>query len=489
MSRNRTWSLAMTAALPLACDRAVAESAEPRRGPDTRAKGRERMVLAVTILASSLAFIDGSVVNVGLPAIGTSLHAGGAGLSWIVNGYLLPLSALLLTGGAMGDRYGRGRILRIGIWLFALASAACAFAPGLGWLVAARVLQGLGAALLMPNSLAILGSTFSGEARGRAVGIWAAVGAAAGALGPLAGGWLIDAVGWQSIFLINLPLAALALFLASRCLGTEAGPARPELDLPGAALASGGLGGLTYGLTLASEQGRIGVAAGVALALGLLLLLAFVLVERRAGEQAMLPLSLFGSHSFIGLNLLTLFLYGALGALVVVLPFALIEAAGYSARAAGAALFPLPVVIAVASPAMGRIAGRTGPRLALTVGPAIVAAGFLLALRISADGSYWSTTLPAVLAIALGMAVAVAPLTTAVLATVEPRYTGVASGVNSAVARAGGLVATALLGAVLSSKGAPLVAGLHVTMLVCAAACVVASLCAFVYLSPSNPAK
>jgi EmrB/QacA subfamily drug resistance transporter len=476
----------MSTALPAGCDRALAEAMAPSRPEGAPAGRQARFILATTILASSLAFIDGSVVNVGLPAIGRDLGAGGAGLAWIVNGYLLPLSALLLTGGAAGDRFGRRRLLMLGTGLFALASLLCALAPGLGWLVGARVVQGIGAALLMPNSLAILGSSFSGEARGRAIGIWAAAGAAAGALGPLAGGWLIDVGGWRSIFFINLPLAALALYLGSRCLRNEPNPAPPALDLAGAALASAGLALLTWGITVAYASHGVAGSGVAAVAIGALFLYLFLRVEQGRGDNAMLPLSLFGSRSFVGLNLLTFFLYGAFGAVLILVPFVLIQAAGYRASAAGAALFPLPTVIALASPAMGRIAGRIGPRLPLSLGPIVVAAGFLLAGRIDSGGSYWSTVLPAILVIALGMAGAVAPLTTAVLSTVDARYTGVASGFNSAVARTGGLVATALLGSVLSKQGAALVAAFHVAGIVAAVASLAAAACAFVLLEPGK---
>ncbi|MEC5215304.1 EmrB/QacA subfamily drug resistance transporter [Actimicrobium sp. GrIS 1.19] len=466
----------MTAALP-ACDRTIAVSvpvATPVRHP--------RLILATTILASSLAFIDGSVVNVGLPAIGRDLGADGACLSWIVNGYLLPLSALLLLGGAAGDRFGRRRVLVAGVALFALASLWCALAPGSGWLIAGRVLQGVGAALLMPNSLAILGATFNGEARGRAIGVWAAVGAGAGAIGPLIGGWLIDVVGWRAMFLINVPIALLALYLGMRYLHDTPNPARPTLDLKGAALASIGLASLTWGLTVASSTAGIDPGAAIALVLGAVFLVLFLIVEHGCGDDAMLPLALFSSRSFVGLNLLTFLLYGALGALFVLVPFVLIEVNGYSATEAGAALLPLPVVIALASSTMGRIAGRIGPRLPLTLGPLIVAAGFFLATRIGAGGSYWSTTLPAMLVIAIGMAAAVAPLTTAVLASVATSHTGVASGFNSAVARSGGLIATAMLGMVLAAHGAALVSGFHVAAIVAGVASAAAGLCGLILL-------
>jgi EmrB/QacA subfamily drug resistance transporter len=466
---------AVSTALPPICDRAIAEAVPAGAAVPRHA----RMVLATCILASSLAFVDGSVVNVGLPAIGASLHAGGAGLSSVINGYLLPLSALLLIGGACGDRYGRRRVLVLGIGLFALASLSCAAAPSLAWLVAGRVLQGAGAALLLPNSLAILGASFTGEARGRAVGIWAAVGAAGGAAGPLLGGWLIDAIGWRMIFLINLPIAALAVLLASRCLVNDTNPSPPALDLAGAAMATLGLAALTWGLTRAGAEG-LDRTAWAALGAGLVMLGLLLYVEKHRADNAMLPMSLFGAPGFAGLNVLTLFLYGALGALLVLLPFVLIEAAGYSATAAGAALIPLPVVIALGSPVMGRLAGKIGARGPLTLGPVVVAAGFLLATRISPGASYWTTTLPAVLVIAAGMAGAVAPLTTAVLSSVDREHTGLASGFNSAVARLGGLIATALLGAVLSSRGAALVESFHLVAIGSGFAALIAGVSGFV---------
>ncbi len=468
--------------MPFSCDRAVAAAvacAPPQQ------RGAPRVILASTILASSLAFIDGSVVNVGLPAIGRSLGADGAGLSWVINGYLLPLSALLLPGGAAGDRYGRRRLLLAGVALFALASLLCAAAPSLGWLIAGRVMQGCAAALLMPNSLAILGAGFDGEARGRAVGTWAAVGAVAGALGPLAGGELIDLAGWRTIFLINLPVAALALLLGARLPRDGPVPAARRLDVKGAALAGAGLASFTWGLTLASAGGA-GGAAMLAIAAGAAVLVLLVAVEKGAGADAMLPLALFASPSFVGLNLLTLLLYGALSALLVAVPFVLIEAGGYSATAAGAALLPLPLVIALGSASMGRVAGKIGARLPLTVAPAIVAGGFFLALRIDAGGSYWTTTLPALLLVSAGMAGAVAPLTTAVLAGVAPAHTGIASGFNSAVARLGGLVATALLGQLLSARGASLVPAFHGAMVVAGLASLVAALCAFAWVERAS---
>ena len=436
-------------------------------------------MLAATILASSLAFVDGSVVNVGLPEIGRSLVADAEALQWVVNGYLLPLSALLLLGGGAGDRFGRRRLLIIGTSLFALASLGCALAPGLAGLLAARALQGVGAAMLMPNSLAILGAAFGGEAKGRAIGVWAATGAAMGAAGPVLGGWLVDLGSWRAMFLINLPLAMAAIALAWRYVPHDEDGSGQPLDLAGGLLATVGLGALTWALTVGSSPSGWTAKALVMVFVALILLGVFVLVEKRRGDRAMMPIALFAKQTFVGLTLLTFFLYSALGGLFVLIPYVLIKAASYSATAAGAALLALPLVLSVASPLAGGFAGRFGPRLPLVVGPLVVAGGFLLALRIGASANYWTEVLPAVLVMAIGMSGAVAPLTTAILTSVDARHTGSASGFNSAVARAGGLVGTALLGSVLAAQGDQLLAGFHAAMLAGAAVCGAASASAY----------
>src|SRR6185503_5751798 len=338
--------------------------------------------------------IDGSVLNVALPAIGRAFHAGTAEVQWVVNAFALPLSALLLIGGAAGDLYGRRRVMLWGIALFTAASVLCAAAPSLAIFLAARALQGLGAAMLMPNSLAILSASFAGEARGRAVGSWAAAGAIAGALAPMFGGWLIGGVGWQAIFLINVPIAAGAILLGRLYVPESENEERPPPDWAGALLATIGLGALTWGLTSWSASDRLDAAAAVALGAGALLILAFLAVERRRGAEAMVPLGLFGARAFLGLTLFTFLLYGALGGLMLLLPYTLIEAGGYAPVTAGAALLPLPIIIALGSPPMGRLAARIGPRWPLTLGPLLVAAGFALALRIGADGDYWTSVLP-----------------------------------------------------------------------------------------------
>jgi EmrB/QacA subfamily drug resistance transporter len=460
-------------------------AAKPQAARETL---RPHWVLVTTILASSLSFVDGSVVNVGLPALGATFHATAGDLQWVINAYLLPLSALLLLGGAAGDRYGQARLLVVGTSMFGAASIGCALAPSLKGLLIGRALQGIGAALLMPNSLAILGVRFSGEARGRAIGIWAAVGAAMGAFGPLLGGGLIDTVGWRFIFLINVPLAIAAIALALVFVEDVPREDRaPALDLSGGVLATGSLGALTWALTLGSGHAGWTPQALLLLVGGAALMMGFLWVERSKEALAMMPLALFGSSSFIGLTVFTLLLYGALGALFVLVPYVLIQAARYSGAEAGAALFPFALVVGLASPLMGAVAGRLGPRAPLTIGPLVVAGGFFLLLRIGPQADYWTRVLPAMLAIALGMAGAVAPLTTAVLASVDSRHTGSASGLNSAVARAGGMVATALLGGVLGASGPALLSGFHTAAVVCALAAVAAAASAFFLLTAPPP--
>ena len=420
----------------------------------------------MSILASSLAFVDGSVLNVALPAIRSAFAAGAADVQWTVNAFTLPLTALLLLGGALGDHYGRRRLLVIGTALFALASLACALAPSLGVLLAARGGQGVGAALLLPNSLALLNASYEGDRRGAAVGIWAAAGAITAAGAPLLGGWLVAHVGWPTIFFINLPLAACAILLALTRVSESRDARAGRTDYAGAALATLGLLGLTLGMTRWSADGAPSFLASGAILVGALLFAAFLIVERHRGDRAMMPLAMFADRAFVGLNLLTFLLYGAFGAVMLLLPYVLISAAGYSPVAAGQAMLPLPILIAVASPGMGALAARLGPRLPLTLGPLTVAAGMLVALRIAPDQSYWAGAFPAISVMALGMAIAVAPLTTAVLSSVEQSHVGTASGLNSAVSRGGGLIATALLGAVLSRSGSALFVGFHGALLV-----------------------
>ena len=422
------------------------------------------------------------MLNIALPAIRESFGATTAEVQWVMNAFTLPLSALLLTGGAAGDLYGRRRTMLWGIALFTAASLLCGFAPSLEIFLAGRALQGIGAAMLMPNSLAILGAAFEGEARGKAVGTWAAVGAAAGAVAPLLGGWLIELSGWPLIFLINLPIGAAAILLGWRYVPESQNEARPSPDWPGALLATLGLGVLTWGLTQWSASGRFGTAEVATVGAGALFLLLFLWAERRRGPQAMVPLGLFGSKAFVGLTVFTFLLYGALAGLMLLLPYTLIDGAGYSPVEAGLAVLPFPILVAAGSPLMGKLAGRIGPRWPLTIGPLLVAAGYALGARIDESGSYATHVLPPILLVSAGMAILVAPLTTAVLSAVDEHHVGTASGLNSAVSRAGGLIVVALIGAVLSLDGAGLIAGLHDAAWVGAALALTSAAIAFLTL-------
>lgn len=434
------------------------------------------------ILASSLSFVDGSVLSIALPAIRNSYGAQPQEVQWVVNAYLLPLSALLLLGGALGDHYGRKLMLLVGTSIFAITSLVCALAPSMNILFAARAAQGVGAALLLPNSLALLNAAFQGEKRGRAVGIWAAAGAAAAAIAPLIGGWLVGTVGWPAIFYINLPLALAAILLALRFVSESKEAGGGRTDYAGALFATGGLGGLTYALTLWSAMRHFTPTALVALGIGVLMLAGFLWVEYRRGEKAMMPLGLFKGRCFSGLNLLTFLLYAAFGAAMLLIPYVLITSGGYSPVQAGLAMLPLPLLMTSLSPTMGGVATRTGPRIPLTVGPIIVAGGMVLSFLTSEHGSYWTGPFPMILVMATGMTIAVAPLTASVLGSVEEQHVAMASGFNSAVARTGGLIATALLGAVLGSKGPQLFAGFHVAMIVSAAVSVLGGVVALTML-------
>jgi EmrB/QacA subfamily drug resistance transporter len=413
-----------------------------------------RATLTATILGSSLALIDGSVVNVALPALAHDLKVDPANLSWTINAYLLPLGVLILLGGALGDHFGRRRLFQLGLSTFTFASLACAAAPSLAWLLAARGLQGLGAALLMPNSLAILGGAFTGEARGRAIGTWAAAGALAGALGPIVGGWIVDTVGWRMIFLLSVPIAAGAGYLAWKYVeeSKESSAAAP-LDTVGAGLATAGLGLLIWALTKAAESGEAYGSSWPAAVGGILLLGAFVWHEGKLGNRAIMPLAMFAAPKFVGLTLLTFFLYGSLGGLLVLLPFFLIKIEGWLALAAGAALLPVPILIGLGSRWMGRVAARYGERWPLAIGSSFVGIGFALYGRVGTQGlNYWLDVFPATLLVAVGMGACVAPLTTSVMTSVDADHVGLASGFNSAVARIAGLIATALLGFVFARQ-------------------------------------
>jgi EmrB/QacA subfamily drug resistance transporter len=409
-----------------------------------------RWVIAASVLGSGIAFLDGTVVNVALPAIGEDLDSGLAGLQWTVDGYLLTLGALLLLGGSLGDLYGRRRMFVAGLVAFTVASALCGLAPSMGALVAARALQGVGGALLVPGSLALLAASFAPEDRGAAVGAWSGLAGVATALGPFLGGWLVDAVSWRLVFLINVPLAAVAIVLTLRHVPESRDPeASHRPDLVGALAATVGLAGVVFALI---EWPAEGASARVVLSgvVGVAALVAFPFIER-SRAQPLVPLAIFRVPQFVGANATTITVYAAFGGALFLLVLELQQVLGYSALEAGAALLPITVLMLALSARTAALSQRIGPRMPMTIGPVVVAAGLFLAAGLGPGDTYVTGILPAVVVIGLGLSLTVAPLTAAVLVAVEERHVGVASGVNNAVARIGTLLSVALL---------PLVAGL-----------------------------
>ncbi|MEL6585074.1 MAG: MFS transporter [Pseudomonadota bacterium] len=445
----------MSASLPLPCpDLTTAPAATPCPN--------KTQTLVATIIASSLAFVLGSIINVALPQMRADFDVGPAGAQWIVNAYLLPLGAFVLMGGALGDHYGRKKVFQVGLLVFAASCLLCAIAWSFPVLLAARALEGVAAAMIAPTSLAIIADTFPEEERGQAVGTWAGIGAAAGAVAPVIGGLIVDSVGWRWAFVAVVPIALLGWAIARRAVRESRAPRQDcaPLDWTGAALISAGLLALIWGLIAAPVQG-LTPPVTLALFAAALLLGAYIVAEARLGDRAMTPLPLFRNVRFSGLTVFTLLLYGALGGFMLLLPYVLIEDLGYGASAAGAAILPFPLILGLLSRfAGGALVARFGTRLLLSVGAGLVGLGFLLFAQIpSTDVSYARHILPGLLALAFGMALSVAPLTAAVLASAGPNLAGVASGINNAVSRIGGLVATALLGVVLVGSADDLLAG------------------------------
>ena len=406
-------------------------------------------MLAVAVLGSGMAFLDGTVVNVALPTIGRDLNASTASLQWILNGYQLTLASLILLGGSLGDRNGRRRIFVLGVILFTGASLLCALSPTVEILIAARVLQGVGGALLTPGSLAMIESTFRESDRPRAIGAWSGLTGVATALGPLLGGYLVSSVSWRAVFLINLPIGAAVVGLSRHVPETRDPSAHGHLDIRGAALGALGLSGITIALTGAAGS-SLSASAAVSGVVGVVASAAFIVSEARS-PNPMMPLGMFSSRQFSGANLITFVVYAAIGGFFFLLVSFLQISLGYSPIAAGAATLPVTVIMLVLSARSGALAERIGPRIPLTVGPIVVAIGLLLMTRIEPGDAYVTSVLPAVVVFGLGLTLVASPVTATVLAAAGARHAGVASGINNSVARVAQLLAVAAL---------PLIAGL-----------------------------
>jgi EmrB/QacA subfamily drug resistance transporter len=437
------------------------------------ATAQGRWLLTAMILGSGMAFLDSSVVGLALPSIDDDLHSGVTGLQWTVNAYTLALAALILVGGSLGDRLGRRKVYVIGVAWFATASVLCALAPSIEMLVAARGLQGIGAALLTPGSLAIISASFVTEDRGAAIGLWSGLAGVTTAIGPLAGGWLVDMVGWRSIFWLNVPLAVIVIWLSMRHVPETTGEQDP-IDFTGAALTAAGLASLTYGLVDKSWTWSI---------VGVALMVAFV-VHQKMTPHPLVPLTLFADRVFTAANICTFAIYGALAASGFLLVLQLQYVAGYSPLEAGLATVPATVLMLLFSAKAGALGARIGPRWPMTIGPVVAACGLLLWLGIDEDTSFWIDVLPGSIVFGIGLTTLVAPLTTAVLAAAPDAQSGIASGINNAVARTASLLAVAAIPPLAGIAGPDFAdpdvfgPGFRTGMLICAAMLVIAGACA-----------
>jgi EmrB/QacA subfamily drug resistance transporter len=420
--------------------------------PTRLASPNKRLILVACILGSGIAFLDGTVVNVALPAIQEDLGASLAGQQWIVEGYLLALSSLLLVGGSLDDLFERRTVFAAGVAGFGVTSLACAVAPSVGFLVVARILQGAFGALLVPSTLAIIIATFPASERGAAIGTWTAWSGISTVIGPLLGGVLIDGASWRWIFLLNIPLVIVVLVLTARAIPhTASQQPGAKVDFLGAGLCALGLGGVVFALIEQSRLGWSDPVVAIAAVAGVLALIAFVFQERRT-ESPMMPLDLFRSRNFAVGNLSTLTLYSGLGGALFFVGLYLQQVAGYSATAAGAAFLPLTAMMFTLSRRFGRLADKYGPRWLMGFGPIVAGVGLLLLLRVDSKADYATQLLPALLVFGLGLSMTVAPLTSTVLSAVDEKHAGVASGVNNAIARIAGLLAIAVLGAFVASQ-------------------------------------